>query len=351
VLRTALRDLQWRRRRFAIGVIGAALVFGMTLVITGMSHGFDVEAAASVASLRTNGWVVAKGASGPFVGSRPLPTAALVFVENQPGVRLAVPTVFTVSEIIAGHNVTAVAVFGATPGTLGMPAVAEGRQPTANDDIAVSTKLAGYPLGAHLVLGDRRFVVVGKVDDASVLGGTPNVYLSLAAAQSVAFASQPVASAFAVRGSLPARLPLGLTAVDHAAAQDDIERPLRQAQSSIGLFAVILWIVAAMIVGSVIYISALERQRDFAVFKATGVSTRSIAWGLVIQALALSLIAAVIGCGVAALLAPFIPMPVSISVEAYLLLPVIGAVVGGVASLLALRRAVTVDPALAFGGP
>jgi putative ABC transport system permease protein len=351
VLRTALRDLQWRRRRFAIGVIGAALVFGMTLVITGMSHGFDVEAAATVASLRTNGWVVSPGASGPFVGSRPLPAALVAVVEGQPGVRLAVPTVFSVSEIISGSSITSVAVFGAPPGTLGMPAMDEGRQPTRNDEIAVSTKLAGYPLGSHLVLGNRRFVVVGKVDGASCLGGTPNVYLSLGAAQSVSLASQPVASAFAVRGLLPSHVPLGLTAVDQTAAQNDLERPLRQAQSSIRLFSLILWIVAAMIVGSVIYISALERQRDFAVFKATGLSTRSIAWGLVLQALVLSLVAAVIGCGVAALLAPIIPMPVSISLEAYLLLPVIGAAVGAVASLLALRRAVTVDPALAFGGP
>ena len=46
------------------------------------------------------------------------------------------------------------------------------------------------------------------------------------------------------------------------------------------MIAVLLWIVAALIVGSVIYLSALERTRDFAVFKAVGVSTRSVIAGL-----------------------------------------------------------------------
>ena len=45
VLIAALRDLQWRRRRFLIAVIGTSVVFAMTLILTGLSHGFDVEAA------------------------------------------------------------------------------------------------------------------------------------------------------------------------------------------------------------------------------------------------------------------------------------------------------------------
>ena len=48
------------------------------------------------------------------------------------------------------------------------------------------------------------------------------------------------------------------------------------------LMAGLLWVVAAMIVGSMIYMSALERTRDFAVFKAVGVPTRSILAGLAI---------------------------------------------------------------------
>ncbi|HEY2448928.1 MAG TPA: glutamine ABC transporter permease, partial [Mycobacterium sp.] len=40
MLITALRDLQWRRRRFVIAIIGTGVVFAMTLVLTGLANGF-----------------------------------------------------------------------------------------------------------------------------------------------------------------------------------------------------------------------------------------------------------------------------------------------------------------------
>ena len=43
VLMAALRDLQWRRRRFVIAILGTAVVFAMTLVLTGLANGFRVE--------------------------------------------------------------------------------------------------------------------------------------------------------------------------------------------------------------------------------------------------------------------------------------------------------------------
>ncbi|MDQ1521926.1 MAG: putative transport system permease protein, partial [Actinomycetota bacterium] len=50
------------------------------------------------------------------------------------------------------------------------------------------------------------------------------------------------------------------------------------------------------------------------------------------------------------LLSPFLAMPAEISAGAYTLLPIIAVIVGLLASLAGLRRAVGVDPALAFGG-
>jgi putative ABC transport system permease protein len=49
-------------------------------------------------------------------------------------------------------------------------------------------------------------------------------------------------------------------------------------------------------------------------------------------------------------LAPLFPMPVEIPTSAFLLLPIVTVTVGLLASLIALRRTVTVQPALAFGG-
>lgn len=61
-------------------------------------------------------------------------------------------------------------------------------------------------------------------------------------------------------------------------------RPMTAAVGALTFMAVLLWVVAALIVGSVIYLSALERTRDFAVLKAVGVSTRAVLAGLCLQA-------------------------------------------------------------------
>ena len=79
----------------------------------------------------------------------------------------------------------------------------------------------------------------------------------------------------------------------------------------------LLWIVAVLIVGSVVYLSALDRLRDFAVFKAIGVPTRSILAGLTVQAVIVALLAAAVGAGVAQLLAPLFPMTIVIPTRAH----------------------------------
>jgi len=128
-------------------------------------------------------------------------------------------------------------------------------------------------------------------------------------------------------------------------------RPLKVAVGAITVVAFLLWIVAVLIVGSLVYLSALERLRDFAVFKAIGVPTRQILVGLALQAVVVALLAAVVGVILAQLLAPLFPMLVVVPTSAYLALPVIAIAIGLLASIAGLRRAVAVDPALAFGGP
>jgi putative ABC transport system permease protein len=49
-------------------------------------------------------------------------------------------------------------------------------------------------------------------------------------------------------------------------------------------------------------------------------------------------------------LSPAVALAISIPASAYIVLPIVAIIVGLVSSLVALRRAVTVDPALAFGG-
>jgi putative ABC transport system permease protein len=128
-------------------------------------------------------------------------------------------------------------------------------------------------------------------------------------------------------------------------------RPTKVAVDAITIVAVLLWIVAALIVGAVVYLSALDRMRDFAVFKAIGVPTRSVLAGLVLQAIVVAVLAAGLGAVLSRLLAPLFPMDVIVPASSYLLLAVIAVGIGLLTSGAAVRRAVSVDPARAFGGP
>jgi putative ABC transport system permease protein len=349
-LRFALRDLQWRRRRFAIAIIGTGLVFALTLVLSGLSNGFSTEASRTIAQLRAGGWIVGQGASGPFLGEAPMPASVVDQVAAVPGLHRVGATVFTRKVVDIGATTKDVNVLGAPPGGLGIPATASGRPPATDGEIAISTKLRGFRLGDRLILAGHPFTVVGKVASSTALAGVPNVFLTLKDAQAVAFAGQPVVSAIAYDGTPHGPLPAGLVAMSNAAARADLLRPMNQAHSAIAFLSTLLWLVAAMIVGSLIYLSALERQRDFAVFKATGVSTRSILAGLAFQAVVISLVAALIGGLIAAVLGPNFPIQVSISRDSHLLLPLVAVVVGLVASIAGLRRVAAVEPALAFGG-
>jgi putative ABC transport system permease protein len=69
---------------------------------------------------------------------------------------------------------------------------------------------------------------------------------------------------------------------------------------------------------------------------------------LMLQAVSTALIASAIGIGLETLVAPASALSVEVPVIDYLSLPAVAVVAGVLASLVALRKAITVDPALAF---
>ena len=345
MLTAALRDLQWRKRRFVIAIVGTGLVFAMTLVLTGLANGFRVEATRTVDSLGVDAYLVKSGATGPFLGSSAFAATKL----QVPGVSIAVPRVYGSATMPDGPSARSVNVFGAPERGPGMPAVTDGRPPSEPHEAAVSSTM-GKPIGDTVEVGSRNLQIVGIVDDSTALAGQPNVFLTVTGAQTLLFSGQSLISSIGVIDP-PERTPSGVKLVSRSGAIDDLLRALSGARQAMSLMAGLLWVVAAMIVGSMIYMSALERTRDFAVFKAVGVPTRSILVGLAMQAIIVAVLSAILGGALSILLGPLFPMRVDVPQIAFVLLPVVAVTIGVMASLAGLRRAVVVDPAVAFGGP
>jgi putative ABC transport system permease protein len=350
MLFAALRDMQWRSRRLVIAIISTGLVFAMTLVLTGLANGFQVEAQRTVDSIGVDTFVVKAGAAGPFLGATPFAESELARVAAEPGVEAAAGLACAPSTVRDGpssrRNVTA---FGAPEHGPGMPRFSEGRAPSTPDEVAVSSTLDRH-VGDEIQVGARTMRVVGIVPNSTSLAKMPNIFLTTEGVQQLAYNGQPIISSIAIRGT-PRQLPDGYQTVDRASGVDDLMRAVKVAGGSITIVAVLLWIVAVLIVGSVVYLSALERLRDFAVYKAIGVPARSILAGLALQAVIVALFAAALGAILSRLLAPMFPLLVVVPASAYIWLPLVATVVGLLASLAGFRRAVAVDPALAFGGP
>jgi putative ABC transport system permease protein len=349
MLIAALRDMQWRKRRFVIAILSTSLIFGMTLVLTGLANGFRVEAEKTVDSLGVDVFLVKAGASGPFVGATPFAPVDLERITSAPGVVAAAPLAYAGGTATLGDATRNVDIFGGPERGPGMPAVSQGRSPSTPDEVAVSSTL-GRQIGDDVEIASRRLHIVGVVENSTALANLPNVFLTTQGAQQLVYGGEQLIASIGIRGTL-GQIPDGYRAIDRAGAIGDLLRPLKVALDSITIVAVMLWIVAALIVGSVIYLSALERLRDFAVFKAIGVPTGSILGGLALQAIVVALCAALVGSGFSRLLGPLFPMQVIIPVQAFIALPVIAVLIGLIASAAGLRRAVSVDPALAFGGP
>lgn len=342
----ATRDLRWRARRFAVAAIASTLVFGMTLLLGGFRDGVDVEARHVVAAMGGDAFVVAQGLNGPFTTTAQLDRSALERVAGAEGVSQAAP-IITIRHIIEGSSLVDVYLVGAEPGKLGALAVQRGRAPTAQGEAAVDRR-TGRRIGDSFVLGGRSFSVVGELPALSVWAGVPVVSIPLADAQRLVLGQSGGSTAIALAGR-PHQPLEGLRVVGAAEAAEDLTRPLHSALRTIDLLQWMLWVVATAIVASVLYVTALERSRDFAVCKAIGVSSRDLASSLVLQAVAMTGISAFASIGVARLLAPAFPNVISFPARTLVLVPLVVVTVGVVGSLAGTRRAMAADPASAFG--
>ena len=118
---------------------------------------------------------------------------------------------------------------------------------------------------------------------------------------------------------------------------------------AIGMFLVILAVVSAAIVAFIIYTLTMDKIREIAVLKLIGTRNRTIAAMIMQQALVLGVIGFVVGKITATFAAPIFPK--------YVLLIPLDSIAGFLAvlaicmlaSVVAIRMALKVDPAEAIG--
>ena len=339
-----LRDLRFRAVRFVVVILLAAVVFALLFVMTGLVEQFNREPFDTVDAFGADTWVLPDGVSGPFTASSTMPANTVGAVT---GAAVA-PVVTARSSITAESFADEVIVVGHEPGAMGSPPMVEGRPAEATGEVAVDESM-DVAVDDVVSIGGGEFTVVGRTDDTTLLAGVPLVFMVLEDAQDLVYRSRDVISAVLVDGE-PTSVPDDMVAMPADEVAEDTLHPLEGAIASIDLVRILLWVVAAVIIGSVVYLSALERQRDFAVLKAIGTSNRTLLASLALQAVIIALAAVAVAAVLQLFLAPAFPLKVSVPGRAFWQLPVLAVVMALLAGLAGMRRVARSDPALAFAG-
>jgi putative ABC transport system permease protein len=299
----------------------------MTLLLSGVSNSISQEPKRIVKILGADSFVVPSGSSGPFTSTN------VVLTDRGKELESADVTAVPFAYFHATVKDKDVNVIAAGDDASKHAHIHEGRNIDEEGE-AVADSTAGVDVGETLDVAGQPMKIVGVSKHTTFNFGTPTIFVPIQDAQKMLFAGQPVATAFMIEGDQ---------------VTNDMKRPIKQGSDSILFINVLLWIVAAGIIGSIVYLSSLERSSDFAVLKATGTSTRSLVLGLALQAIILCAASALLAALLAQPLKAGFPFEVDISARSYATLPAVAIVVGLLASLAGLRRTVAVDPALAFG--
>jgi putative ABC transport system permease protein len=341
-----LKDLRYRWRQFLIAVVGASLVFALTLVMAGLAAAFSAEINLTVHAMGADAWVVTSGSSGRITALSTIPQSDAGALRQEPGVRAVSPLVASTQAVNLKGNLRSINLFGYQQGGLGQ------QQPTTGSQIhhrgeAIVDSALGVSVGQEMAISGKNFRVVGTVNGRTLTGGDPNVYVLLPDAQSVVFEGRPLVNALLTTG-VPQMVPSGLADYSNAEIEQRTLDQMASAVSSLDSSRFLMWFIATLILAALVYITALERTRDFAVLKALGSSSGLLYLGLAFEAVVVALLAAVLAAVISRFMGGIFDQPVYIPGSAFVVLPISALLVGLLSSLIALRRAVSVDPALAF---
>jgi putative ABC transport system permease protein len=394
------RDILHAWGKFVFTGMGLGLLIGVTLTMAGVYRGMVDDGKALLDNSGADLWVVQKDTLGPYAESSNLNDDLYRGILAMPGVAEAANVTYLTMQVRKDETDVRAMVVGIAPSKVNSPGwppyLVAGRQITRGHYEAVADIAAGFRLGDRIVIRRNHYTVVGLTRRMVSSSGDPMVFIPLKDAQEAQFLkdndaiwqgrrrtdANPVFNRPGVPGLRDAVIDSQssnvfvnaiLVTLKPGHAPDEVAdaihrwkrlaahtRPrmeniivsklIATSAKQIGMFLVILAVVSAAIVAFIIYTLTMDKIREIAVLKLIGTRDRTIAAMIMQQAIALGLIGFVVGKISATFAAPYFPK--------YVLLMPLDSVAGlvavmlicAVASVVAIRMALKVDPAEAIGG-
>jgi putative ABC transport system permease protein len=394
------RDILHSWGKFVLTGMGLGLLIGVTLTMAGVYRGMVDDAKALLDNSGADLWVVQQDTLGPYAEPSSLYDDAYRGIRSLPGVARASNVTYLTMQVRREAGDVRAMVVGVVPGGPGEPGqpgyLIAGRQITRSHYEAVADVAAKLSIGERIQIRRNHYTVVGLTRRMVSSGGDPMIFIPLKDAQEAQFLKdndaiwqqrrRTEASPIYQRPGVPGLLDAVLAAQSHNPTvnavlvqtqpgyhPEEVAEPIRRwkrlqvytraqmedllvrkliatSAKQIGMFLVILAIVSAAIVAFIIYTLTMGKIREIAVLKLIGTKNRTIAAMIMQQAVGLGVIGFVVGKIAATLWAPIFPKFVLLepgdTVRGFVAMIVICVV----ASLLAIRAALRVDPAEAIGG-
>ena len=402
------RDILHAWGKFVLTGFGLGLLIGVTLTMAGVYRGMVDDARALLNNSGADLWVVQQDTQGPYAESSSLRDDVVRAVQALPGVQRAANVTYLTMQVRRAANAGATdervdnedvraMVVGFESGQPGEPGyLVAGRHITRSHYEAVADVRTGFALGERIRIRRHDYSVVGLTRRMVSSGGDPMVFIPLKDAQEAQFlkdndailnerartSANPALNRPGVPGLLEAiqasqannrNVNAILVQVRPGVAAADVAEPVRRwkhleaytrvqmeeilvakliatSARQIGMFLVILAIVSAAIVAFIIYTMTLGKIREIAVLKLIGTRNRTIAGMILQQAMGLGLIGFIVGKVAATFWAPVFPKYVLLETGDALRGLVAVMLICALASTLAIRVALKVDPAAAIGG-
>ncbi len=394
------RDILHAWGKFVFTGIGLGLLIGVTLVMAGVYRGMVDDGKALLDNSGADLWVVQKDTLGPYAESSSVNDDAYRSILAMPGVARAANVTYLTMQVRKGTSDVRAMVVGLSPGSEGAtpgwpPYLVAGRQITRSHYEAVADIATGVKLGDQVVIRRNQYTVVGLTRRMVSSGGDPMVFIPLKDAQEAQFLknndaiwqsrrrteANPAFNRPGVPGLLESVIASQstnsfvnavLVTLKPGHSPDEVAASIRRwqrltvhtrvqmediligkliatAAKQISMFLVILAVVSAAIVAFIIYTLTMDKIREIAVLKLIGTRNRTIAAMIMQQSLALGLIGFAVGKITSTFAAPLFPKYVLLlpldSVAGFLAVLIICML----ASLVAIRMALKVDPAEAIG--
>lgn len=397
----ALRDIAHHRGRFLLTSVGVGLLLTIVLSMSGIYRGLVGEALVLIRGVEADLWVVQRDTRGPFAEPSRLPEDVRYRVSIVPGVKSASPyVVYTIQREHRGAPLRMTVVgYDVGTGSGGPARIVAGRGLALRRYEMVADEKLGLSLGDRLDLGLHDYTVVGLTRGVVGAGGDPAAFFSLADAQEIQFVKDDWAvrnarerARSAYERALPAQPTLSpelarefadnpdihqVNALlvrlhpqaDAARVAADIERwghftafttaqqadlmlmgNVDRARRQLGLFRMLLVVIATVIIALIVYTMTLDKLKAIALLKLIGAPNRTVVGLILQQSLALGLIGYAIAVILGELTFDKWPRLVLVEMQDRLLLLAVVVVVCTLASALGIRRALSVEAGAALTG-